>query len=114
MPEGPLSQYRAMVSAGELEPDPSQLLAAEKLQLLANRLNVYEPPARTDIFSFFTRRRGEVPKGLYLFGGVGRGKTMLGSVLCNDRLREEASGALSRIHGRRARAYRTGAQTPRG
>jgi len=66
-----------MVSAGELEPDPSQLLAAEKLQLLANRLNVYEPPARTDIFSFFTRRRGEVPKGLYLFGGVGRGKTML-------------------------------------
>ena len=49
----------------------------EKLQLLANRLDAYEPPSRTDWFSFFTRKRGEVPKGLYLFGGVGRGKTML-------------------------------------
>jgi len=77
MPKGPLSRYRALVSAGELEPDQAQLLAAEKLQLLTNRLQAYEPPARTDFFSFFTRRRGEVPKGLYIFGGVGRGKTML-------------------------------------
>lgn len=77
MPEGPLSRYRAMVKAGDLEPDQAQLLAAEKLQLLANRLLAYTPPARTDFFSFFTRRRGEVPGGLYIFGGVGRGKTML-------------------------------------
>lgn len=49
----------------------------EKLQLLANRLATYAPPEKTDWFSFFTRKRGAVPKGLYLFGGVGRGKTML-------------------------------------
>jgi cell division protein ZapE len=66
-----------MVEAGELKADPAQALAAEKLQLLANRLAQYEPPARTDFFSFFTRRGGAVPEGLYMFGGVGRGKTML-------------------------------------
>ena len=77
MQTGPLKRYRAMVEAGEIAPDPAQELAAEKLQLLANRLAGYKAPARTDFFSYFTKRRGEVPEGLYLFGGVGRGKTML-------------------------------------
>ena len=66
-----------MVKAGEIAPDRNQLLAAEKLQLLANRLGQYTAPERTDFFSYFTRKRGEVPEGLYMFGGVGRGKTML-------------------------------------
>ncbi len=77
MKNGPLHRYRALVEEGHLAPDPAQLLAAEKLELLANRLAQYEPPAKTDIFSFFTRKSGEVPQGLYMFGGVGRGKTML-------------------------------------
>ncbi|RMF11289.1 MAG: AFG1 family ATPase [Alphaproteobacteria bacterium] len=77
MESGPLHHYRAMIEAGELQPDPAQLLAVEKLQLLANRLSQYDPPDKTDFFSFFTRKRGAVPEGLYLFGGVGRGKTML-------------------------------------
>lgn len=73
----PVQAYRALIASGELDADPAQALAMEKLQLLANRLAVYEPPSRTDWFSFFTRKRGAVPKGLYFFGGVGRGKTML-------------------------------------
>ncbi len=73
----PVQAYRALIRSGELDVDPAQALAMEKLQLLANRLASYEPPSRTDWFSFFTRKRGEVPKGLYFFGGVGRGKTML-------------------------------------
>lgn len=77
MENGPLQHYRDMVAAGELKPDPAQMLAAEKLQLLANRLAQYDPPDRTDFFSFFTRKGGAVPEGLYMFGGVGRGKTML-------------------------------------
>lgn len=72
-----LERYRGMVRSGEIAADPMQALAAEKLQILANRLAHYAPPAKTDIFSFFTRKRGEVPRGLYLFGRVGRGKTML-------------------------------------
>ena len=77
MPETLLERYRAMIRSGEIRPDQAQALAVEKLQLLANRLASYAPPAKTDIFSFFTRRSGEVPDGLYIFGGVGRGKTML-------------------------------------
>jgi cell division protein ZapE len=72
-----LEHYRAMVREGVIAADPAQALAAEKLQLLANRLARYTPPAKTDLFSFFTRKRGEVPRGLYIFGRVGRGKTML-------------------------------------
>ena len=74
---GPLQRYRAMIEAGELQRDPAQVVAVEKLQLLANRLAQYEPPDKTDFFSFFTRKGGVVPEGLYMFGGVGRGKTML-------------------------------------
>ncbi|MFQ5626070.1 MAG: cell division protein ZapE, partial [Methyloligellaceae bacterium] len=48
-----------------------------KLELLANRLAQYKAPPKTYFFSFFTRKKGEVPEGLYIFGGVGRGKTML-------------------------------------
>jgi len=77
METGLLRRYRAMVEAGEIQPDSAQLLAVEKLQLLANRLAQYEPPEKTDFFSFFTRKGGAVPEGLYMFGGVGRGKTML-------------------------------------
>ncbi|MEM7619261.1 MAG: cell division protein ZapE [Pseudomonadota bacterium] len=74
---GPLARYRAMIAAGDIHPDPAQVLAIEKLQLLANRLSSYKPPKKTDLFSFFTRRKGAIPDGLYIFGGVGRGKTML-------------------------------------
>jgi cell division protein ZapE len=72
-----LERYRRLTGHGGLIADAAQALAVEKLQLLANRLVLYAPPARTDFFSFFTRKRGEVPKGLYIYGGVGRGKTML-------------------------------------
>lgn len=72
-----LERYRRLLAEGKIAPDSAQALAVEKLQILANRLANYTPPPRTDFFSFFTRRRGEVPKGLYIFGAVGRGKTML-------------------------------------
>ncbi len=77
MTETLLVRYRRLLADGKIAPDSAQALAVEKLQILTNRLANYTPPARTDFFSFFTRRRGEVPQGLYIFGAVGRGKTML-------------------------------------
>ncbi|MBI4723777.1 MAG: cell division protein ZapE, partial [Rhodomicrobium sp.] len=77
MTQSLLETYRRLLGEGKIAPDSAQALAVEKLQILTNRLAHYTPPARTDYFSFFTRRRGEVPKGLYIFGAVGRGKTML-------------------------------------
>jgi cell division protein ZapE len=75
MQDGPLQRYRQMVAAGELAPDTAQELAAEKLQLLANRLAQYSTPRLGDLLPFGRRR--SAPEGLYLYGRVGRGKTML-------------------------------------
>jgi predicted ATPase len=49
MQEGPLQRYRQMVLARELSPDTAQELAAEKLQLLANRLGQYSVPRLGDL-----------------------------------------------------------------
>lgn len=80
MPQGPLSQYRARLSAGELKPDPAQELAAEKLESLHRALEKYSPiVGRLGWKERFglTRRPTEPPQGLYIYGGVGRGKSML-------------------------------------
>jgi len=80
MQDGPLFAYRAMVHEGGLEPDPMQELAAEKLQSLCRALNAYTPTG--GVFAWKTvlglaRRREDPPQGLYLYGPVGRGKSML-------------------------------------
>ncbi|WP_425450352.1 cell division protein ZapE [Virgifigura deserti] len=78
--DGPLTAYRARRHAGKLQPDPAQVLAAEKLQSLHNALKRYQPAmgkGRWRERLGLTRRREEPPQGLYMFGGVGRGKSML-------------------------------------
>jgi cell division protein ZapE len=83
---GPLPAYRALVAAGALSPDPSQALAAERLQMLWARLRGYDPPLRpaqtNTLLARFRRRKpvdeaSDYPHGLYLVGEVGRGKSML-------------------------------------
>jgi cell division protein ZapE len=112
MPETLLQRYRSLIESGRIAADPAQALAVEKLQLLANRIASYPPPARTDRFSFFTRRRGEVPRGLYLFGGVGRGKTMLmdlffETVRYTPKRRVHFHEFMSEVHERIAQARKT-------
>jgi cell division protein ZapE len=84
---GPLPAYRTLVAAGELAADPSQALAAERLQSLWVRLRGYDPPPRPPngpgLLLRLLRRRPmdetlEIgANGLYLVGEVGRGKSML-------------------------------------
>ena len=79
---GPMPNYRRRVAAGTLRSDPAQRRAVEKLQLLAIRLQDYDPvrPKRIGIGRFGwgrDRLEQKVVPGLYLYGGVGRGKSML-------------------------------------
>ena len=79
MGDDPLTVYRALIRSGEIERDPAQELAAEKLNLLHRRLRRYTPAETVGLLS----RIGlgaepvEPPQGLYLVGGVGRGKSMV-------------------------------------
>lgn len=78
---GPLPAWRARVASGEIRHDSAQEAAAIRLQALWERLPVGATQAApTAIRSWLARvrRRGSPePQGAYLFGGVGRGKSML-------------------------------------
>lgn len=71
-----LQNFEAMVADGELRPDADQQAAAERLDRLAAQL-VEEPRS----VGFFARLLGgsrrRTVRGVYMWGGVGRGKSML-------------------------------------
>ncbi|MEZ5833337.1 MAG: cell division protein ZapE [Dongiaceae bacterium] len=79
--DGPLSRYRALQRAGSLAHDSAQELAAEKLQSLHKALAHYQPGEKAsnwrERLGLARRREAEAPQGLYIFGPVGRGKSML-------------------------------------
>ncbi len=75
--------YRQRVAAGQIRPDPAQMAAVEKLQLLHMRLKNYNPSRGAKVslgwlgFGRKAAKRDKPLTGLYLYGGVGRGKSML-------------------------------------
>jgi cell division protein ZapE len=78
--KGPLFIYRARKASGELRADPLQELAAEKLQSLHHALQGYEPNSGMKGWKErlgLARRNETPPQGLYIYGPVGRGKSML-------------------------------------
>src|SRR5580693_3147538 len=65
-------RYQQAVTDGALKPDPAQAAAIARLSVLARELDAYKPGG----FSLFSRKP-EAPRGLYIWGDVGRGKSML-------------------------------------
>ncbi|HUA56301.1 MAG TPA: cell division protein ZapE [Candidatus Sulfotelmatobacter sp.] len=76
---GPLSRYHALVHQGRIHGDHAQALVAERLDELHGRLGGYHPSTHQPSWRSFLKRerRREVPRGLYIHGSVGRGKSML-------------------------------------
>ena len=70
-----LSAYDALIAAGELRPDPEQQAAAARLDSLATQFAAI--PTRGSPLWRMMRRKPEPPRGVYLWGDVGRGKSML-------------------------------------
>jgi cell division protein ZapE len=78
----PLARYRALRDANAIQADHGQRLAAERLDRLHGVLTGYKPAGESWLGGLKARfgrgRRGdETPRGLYMFGPVGRGKSML-------------------------------------
>ncbi|MBR9824602.1 MAG: cell division protein ZapE [Alphaproteobacteria bacterium] len=77
----PIELWRQRVAAGSLTADADQERAAQRLTDLSERLKSWKP-GHKPLFG----KPKPAPKGLYLYGGVGRGKSML-----MDLFYEEAS-----------------------
>ena len=80
----PLERLNSLIESGELSLDPAQMNVAEKLDALAQQLAAVPPTTaapRRGLFGRLLAGNGQPsvkrPKGLYIHGGVGRGKSML-------------------------------------
>jgi cell division protein ZapE len=71
------ARYEARINANELKPDPAQAEAVSVLAALESRLKGYRPAAAHNPLARFITETSTPPRGLYLYGGVGRGKSML-------------------------------------
>ncbi|KAI0082340.1 AFG1-like ATPase [Panus rudis PR-1116 ss-1] len=94
----PLEHYQRLVESGAIKPDEHQTRIVKKLQRLHDELVTYEPPPipssksspslLSRLFSRGTTHTvslppERVPAGLYLYGDVGTGKTMLMDLFYN-------------------------------
>lgn len=69
-----LARYERLIAAGELREDPDQRKAAVRLTHLQRELERGKPGG---LLGQFFGRKSNTPRGVYMWGGVGRGKSML-------------------------------------
>jgi len=80
MPSPAKARYAALVAAGEIEHDPAQAQVLDLLGELEGRLAEHRLARKSSSLGwlFGARERRQAPiKGVYLYGDVGRGKTLL-------------------------------------
>jgi cell division protein ZapE len=73
-------EYDRLLASGNLRPDPIQDMIVGRLDQLLERLAEAAPATKSSALGWLfgrSRKSAERPRGLYLHGGVGRGKTML-------------------------------------
>jgi cell division protein ZapE len=69
--------YRQQLKDGTLKSDPAQLKVLERLSALSVTLNTSAPQKPTLLGKLFRKAALPAPRGIYIVGEVGRGKTML-------------------------------------
>lgn len=105
---GFMSAYLARIDRGEIEPNPEQAQVVARLDAVASALIAYRRPA-SGLFGFLQKKSGPLPHGLYLHGGVGRGKTMLmdlffAEVAFEPKVRQHFHAFMAGVHDRIGRA----------
>ncbi|ALN71553.1 cell division protein ZapE [Aureimonas sp. AU20] len=77
---GPVrTELERRVRAGEMQPDPTQADLADKLDRLGAELKLQALPSKSSALSwlFGKKEKPQAPRGLYIHGSVGRGKSMM-------------------------------------
>jgi cell division protein ZapE len=80
MPDSFTTRYAALVEAGKIEADPAQAQLVRALAALEKRLDERRLTQKSSSLGWLFAKRekaGPPLKGLYVYGEVGRGKTML-------------------------------------
>jgi cell division protein ZapE len=74
------TRYAALIAAREINADPGQAALVDRLATLERRLDQHRLARKSSSLGWLFGRRqcnGTPPIGLYIYGEVGRGKTML-------------------------------------
>jgi cell division protein ZapE len=74
------TRYAALIMAGKLEADPGQAILAAHLTALERRIDQHRLARKSSSLGWLfgrSKQAGAPVKGLYVYGEVGRGKTML-------------------------------------
>lgn len=74
---GPVSILKQKIARGELASDVHQTKVVQTLQRIYQDVHDYKPQQLNLLEKWFGGKRRDAPKGLYLYGAVGGGKTML-------------------------------------
>ncbi|MDA1022946.1 MAG: cell division protein ZapE, partial [Proteobacteria bacterium] len=107
-PQAPLDAYQALLDSGEIKPDPAQRVAMDRLQSLHGTLGDYALQVGRKSWKTrlkLGRNKKPVPRGLYMWGGVGRGKSMLmdlffDTTAIEDRQRVHFHAFMQEVHKR--------------
>ena len=77
-PQSITARYDVLVASGAIERDPAQVKLLRQLEALAESLGSYRLARKPSALGWlFGKKNPAPPKGLYVWGSVGRGKTML-------------------------------------
>jgi cell division protein ZapE len=80
MPADFSTRYAALIASGKIEADPAQGALARRFARLEQRLSEHRLARKSSALGWLFSKRDQASgplKGLYIFGDVGRGKTML-------------------------------------
>ena len=93
---GPVrARYEALVASGAIERDPAQIRLVARLDELVAAVAARQRPGKSSPLGWlFAKPEAPLPNGLYLWGSVGRGKTMLMDLFFDSL----AGGSKRRVH----------------